>query len=115
MWTPIPYSVLADDEWTPTVGSISSGSTSLPPKTAPYTTTRGKLSQDECNRLAREFSSRSWDLRHYDDDTWIKHHAGDQRAQELYRSAQAVSTVLRDRGSEVSQEDLVQLRADAAR
>ena len=50
MWTPIPYSVLADDEWTSTRrADPRRGSTSLPAKTAPYTTTRGKLSQDECN------------------------------------------------------------------
>jgi hypothetical protein len=115
MWTPVPYSVLEDDEWTSTVGAIRPGSTSLPAKTAPYTTTRGKLSQDECNRLAKEFRPTGWELRHYDDDTWLKNHAGDPRAQELYAAAQASSTVLRDRGSEVTQGEIEELRAAAAR
>jgi hypothetical protein len=115
MWTPIPYSVLADDAWTSTVGPMRPGSTSLPAKTAPYTTTRGKLSQEECNRLAREFRPTGWDLRHHDDDTWVKNHAEDPRAQELYRAAQATSTVLRGQGSGVRQEDLAELRAKAAR
>ena len=32
MWSTIPYSVLADDEWTSGVGPIRGGSTSLPPQ-----------------------------------------------------------------------------------
>ena len=107
MWTPIPYSVLADDEWTSTSGRSGRGSTSLPAKTGPYTTTRGKLDQDECNRLARDVPPRrGWDLRHYDDDTWVKNHPDDPRAQELYRAAQRNSITLRDRGTQVGQDDL---------
>ena len=106
MWTPIPYSILADDEWTPSVGEMRPGSTSLPRKTGPYTTTRGKLDLDEANRLAKEFRPGWWDLRHYDDDSWIKHHADDPRAQELYRNAQQHSVTLKDRGAGVLQGDL---------
>jgi hypothetical protein len=113
MWTPIPYSVLADDEWTSTVGPIRPGSTSLRAKTAPYTTTRGKLSQEECNELAREFRPSAWDLRHFDDDTWLKNHPDDPRAHELYRAAQATSTVLGGRGAGVSQDAVAELRAQA--
>ena len=72
MWTPIPYSVLADDDWTASVGPIGGGITSLPAKTAKWTTTRGKLTQDECNAAAKAFRSRAHDLRHYDDDVWVK-------------------------------------------
>jgi hypothetical protein len=81
--------VLVDDEWTSTVGPIRSGTSSLPAKTAPYTTTRGKLSADECNRLARGFHPAGWDLRHYDDDTWVKNHPNDPRAVERAGSNQA--------------------------
>jgi hypothetical protein len=115
MWTPVPYSVLVDDEWTSTVGPIGPGSTSLPAKAAGYTTSRGKLSQDECNRLAREVRPRGWDLRHYDDDAWLKNHPDDPRAQELYAAAQADSAVLRDRGAGVTQSELEELRAAAVR
>jgi hypothetical protein len=115
MWTPVPYSVLVDDEWTSTVGPIGPGSTSLPAKTAGYTTSRGKLSQDECNRLAREVRPRGWDLRHYDDDAWVKNHPDDPRAQELYAAAQADSAVLRDRGAGVTQSELEELRTAAVR
>jgi hypothetical protein len=89
MWTPIPYSVLVDDEWTSTVGPIRSGTSSLPAKTAQYTTTRGKLSLDECNRLAAEFRPAGWDLRYYDDDAWVKNHPGDARTDELSRANRA--------------------------
>jgi hypothetical protein len=88
MWTPVPYSILVDDEWTSTVGPMRPGTTSLPAKTADYTTTRGKLSQDDCNRLAREFRPSWWELRQYDDDTWVKNHPDDPRTQELYAIAQ---------------------------
>jgi hypothetical protein len=115
MWTPLPYSVLSDDEWTSTVGPLGPSSTSLPAKTARYTTTRGKLDQDECNRLAREFRPGGWERRHYDDDTWIKNHADDPKADELYRAAQRSSSVLRDRGAAISEEQVVELRAAAAR
>jgi hypothetical protein len=87
MWTPIPFSVLSDDEWTSTVGPIGAGGTELPAKTASYTTTRGKLTQDENNQLAREFRPATWDLRHYDDDTWFKNHADDPRSAQLRQQA----------------------------
>jgi hypothetical protein len=44
---------------------------------------------DECNKLASEFRPAGWDLRHYDDDVWIKNHPSDPRAGELYRANQA--------------------------
>jgi hypothetical protein len=113
MWTPVPYSILEDDEWTSTVGPIGPGSTSLPAKTAKYTTTRGKLTQDECNEAARAFQPSAWELRHFDDDTWVKNHADDPRADELYRAAQQHSSVLRDRGAGLSQADLEELKAAA--
>jgi hypothetical protein len=115
MWTPVPYSILADDEWTSTIGPMGPGSTVLPAKTAGYTTTRGKLDQDENNRLAREFRPTGWDLRHYDDDTWVKGHAGDPRAQQLYDAAQARSALLAGRGAGLLGADIVELRAAASR
>lgn len=115
MWTPLPYSVLCDEEWTATVGPIRPGSTSLPAKSAPYTTTRGKLSMEECNKLAAEFRPAAWDLRHYDDEVWVKHHFDDPRAEELYRAAQASSPTLRGAGAGVCQADLERLRSAAGR
>src|SRR5262249_6866042 len=83
MWTTIPYSVLADDEWTARVGPMGAGVTTLPEKTAKWTTTQGKLTQDECNAAAKAFRSKAFDLRHYDDDVWAKNNPDDPRAAEL--------------------------------
>ena len=90
MWTPIPYSVLADDDWTSTIGSMSTGGTDLPAKTGLWQTTQGKLTQDELNRRVRDFRPAGWDLRHYDDDTFRKAHPDDPRPFEAVGS-QAVS------------------------
>ena len=72
MWTSIPYSVLADDNWTASVGPIGAGSTSLPAKTAKWTTTQGKMTQEELNAAAQGFRSAKFDLRFFDDDVWVK-------------------------------------------
>ena len=109
MWTPIPYSVLVDDEWTATVGPMRPGTTSLPAKTAGYTTTRGKLSQDECNRLAAAFRPTGWDARHYDDDNWVKFRFDDPRADHSYKVAQASSRMLHDKGARLRGEDLAKV------
>ncbi len=110
MWTPIPYSVLVDDEWTSSVGALRPGTTSLPAKTAGYTTTSGKLSQDECNQRAAEFTPSGWELRHIDDDTWVKNHDGDARAERSYKLAQSRSRTLHDRGAGLRGEELAELR-----
>jgi hypothetical protein len=108
MWTPIPYSVLVDDEWTSTVGPMRPGTTSLPAKTAGYTTSRGKLSQAECNAQAAAFRPSGWDTRHYDDDNWVKFNLDDRRADASYKSAQSRSRTLHDRGAGLTGEDLVE-------
>jgi hypothetical protein len=110
MWTPIPYSVLVDDEWTSTVGTMRPGTTSLPAKSGAYTTTSGKLSQEECNQQAAAFRPSGWDMRHYDDDAWVKHHADDPRAEESYKIAQARSRTLHDKGAGLRGEELAELR-----
>jgi len=83
MWSSIPYSILEDDNWTAGVGPIGAGSSSLPAKTAKWTTTRGKLTQDECNAAAKAFRSKKFDLRNYDDDVWVKNNPDSEQAAEL--------------------------------
>jgi hypothetical protein len=80
MWTPIPYSVLVDDAgWSSTVGPMASGGTALPPKTGLWLTTEGKLTQEECNRRAREFRPGSWEHRFLDEDMFVKFNPDDPR------------------------------------
>jgi hypothetical protein len=83
MWTLVPYSILSDDERTERVGDTQSAGTDLPAKTALWTTTRGKLTQEENNRLAKEFVPGGWSARHYDDDTWFKSHGDDARNEQI--------------------------------
>jgi len=111
MWSKIPYSVLADDNFTASVGPIRGGSTALPPKTGKYTTTRGKLTQDEANALARGFtpSTIEGNFRFYDDQ-WVKYNAGTPEADALYKATQANSYQLKDKGSSLTEEDVAKLR-----
>jgi hypothetical protein len=92
MWTGIPYSVLADEAWTSGVDPIDGGDTTLPPKTAAWTTTRGKLTQAECNAAARAFGSTAHDLRFFDDDTWRKFNPDDERTRALEEAARPRAT-----------------------
>jgi hypothetical protein len=103
----IPYSVLVDDEFTTTSGPIRPGSTALPPKTALWTTTRGKLGIDEVNALARSFRPKVMDMPYrFLDDEWVKTHHRDERADALYRLTQAESRTLRGRGAGLLRADL---------
>jgi len=116
MWSPIPYSVLTDEEWTHSVGPIRGGSTSLPRKTGLYTTTRGKLTQEQCNQLAREVHRTVGHTdRRFLDDTWVKSHYDDPRADALYAVNQANSAVLDGKGAGLTEADVEDLRAAAGR
>jgi hypothetical protein len=115
MWSTIPYSVLADDEFTRTVGPVISGSTSLPAKTAGWTTTKGKLSIEEANRLARANRPlTATDPYRFLDDRWVKDHPDDPRADTLYRASQSRSRLLKDAGTGLTTADIERLREQAA-
>ena len=114
MWSGIPYSVLEDEEWTASVGPIRGGSTSLAGKTGRYTTTRGKLTQDECNARARDFtpSVLAAGSRYYD-DAWLKYHRGTPEADALYMATQENSRNLRGKGSSLTRTDIDAIRTAA--
>ena len=90
------------------------GSSNLPAKTGLYTTTQGRLTQDERNRAARAFDSpllrAPW--RNVDDAT-VKYRWQDPHVDALYRYTQERSRLLRDRGSGLLREDLDRIRTDA--
>ena len=105
--------MLDDDEWTSGVGPIRGGSTSLPRKTALYTTTRGKLTQDECNEAARarEFTpSVTAAGARYLDDSWVKHNHASPEADALYRAAQENSRTLKGKGAGLTRADIDAIR-----
>lgn len=111
LFSSIPYSVLDDDHWTSGVGAIREGSTSLPPKTAKYTTTRGKLTQDECNAAARAFTPSYVEQgSRFLDDEWVKSHSDDARANALYQATQQSSRVLAGQGASLRRDDVEKLR-----
>jgi hypothetical protein len=91
----IPYSVLSDDDFTETMGPPKRRRwSSLPEKTARWTTTQGRMTQNELNAASRAVRLGVEDPRlRYLDDTWVKWHAGDPRAEELYRDAQKHSSL----------------------
>lgn len=105
--TGIPYSVLADDDYAPTVGDALSGSSSLEVKTGLWTTSAGRLELDEYNRRAREFRPGVLhEPYRFLDEEWVKWHSTDPRADALYRLGQAGSRHLADRGAGLRRADL---------
>jgi hypothetical protein len=117
----IPYSVLADDDFTATMGPANRKRwSSLPKKTGLWTTTRGKMTLEELNAASRACRPPIEDPRlRYLDDLWVKWHAGDPRADELYRIAQEHSS-LAGAGAGLRRDDLASAsvglaQADAGR
>lgn len=108
MWSLVPYSVLIDDEFTPTAGPApGEGVTHLAPKTAGWNTTRGPLSLDEYNSIARKFTPKfCQEPYRFLDDTWVKWHSNTDLADQLYRLDQENSRTLSGKGAGVRQADL---------
>lgn len=111
MWSTIPYPALLGEEVTSGVGPIRGGHSSLPPKTSTWTTTRGRLTLDEANRLARELDPLpAREPYCFLDDRWLKDHATDPRAEELYRHTQRQSRLLVGKGTGLTSSDIEALR-----
>jgi hypothetical protein len=103
----IPYSILANDEWTPSVGPMTPGSTSLPPKTGLWQTTQGKLTLEELNSRARAFKPKfAQEPYVYLDDWWLKYNFDRPEAEELYRYTQKDSRNLAGRGAALQRSEL---------
>ncbi|MFT3872367.1 MAG: hypothetical protein QM714_06915 [Nocardioides sp.] len=114
MWTPIPYSVLTTDDYTLRLPEMPPGlTTSLPPKTEKYLTTRGKLSQDEYNAAAKGFTPGfATEPYRFLDDGWVQHNYTSDLARDLYEYEQRTSKNLRGRGAGLTRADLDQIRAE---
>jgi hypothetical protein len=111
MWSTIPYSVLADEEFTSGVGPIRSGSTSLPAKSSTWTTTEGRLTLEDANRRAAALHPLpAQEPYRFLDDRWLKDHPGDKRAEELYLHTQRRSRVLAGKGTGLNSADIEALR-----
>jgi hypothetical protein len=114
MISPLPYSILVDDDAAPTVGGMGPGTSSLPPKSGRYTTSRGRITLDEYNRLAAEFRPKVLAEPYcYLDDEWVKYHWREDRAEELYRLTQQQSRNLTGAGAGLRRADVQARRSGA--
>ncbi|GAA5050721.1 hypothetical protein [Nocardia callitridis] len=115
MLSGIPYSVLTDDRFAPTVGDQLSGSSSLPPKSGRWTTSAGRLEIAEYNDRARGFTPEVLTgARRYRDEEWVKWNYPRAEADELYRLTQRGSRNLADRGAGLRRADLTRLAEDSS-
>lgn len=114
MYSPIPYSILKDGDYTATSGPILAGSSTLPAKKDRYRTTRGVLTQADYNARVRAFTPRvcTEEYRHLC-DTWVKYHWQTPLADELYAIDQAQSRRLRGKGAGLRRADIDRLRKES--
>ena len=107
MYSFIPYSILADESYTKTCGPLQDGITYLAPKKDVYTTTKGKMTLEEYNRLSREAAEDPEFARfNFLCETWTKYHYGTEEADEMYKTAQRSSRTLKDAGSTLRRKDI---------
>ncbi len=112
MYAPIPYSILAGEPYTASVGAIGGGATHLPEKKDAYNTTRGVIGLEAYNRLSREAAPPEADEKYrYLCESWVKYHAQDQLTDELYAFDQERSRRLKGKGSGLRRADIEKLKA----
>lgn len=114
----IPGHVLSDHDYARRVNpnglSDCKGTNSLPPKTSTFSTTQGRLAEDELNAAAKTFTSPLIDgpWRNYDAYT-VKYHHDDPDVDAMYRHTQETSRLLRERGSSLVRRDIDAARTEA--
>ncbi|CAN5491351.1 hypothetical protein BH10PSE12_BH10PSE12_07300 [soil metagenome] len=98
--TPLPLSVLANEDYVPSSGPIQPGASHLDPKVDRYRTTRGALTLVEYNRLAQENRPAMCEDRYrFLCETWVKYNADSALADELYKVEQRQSRTLHGHGT----------------
>jgi hypothetical protein len=107
----IPYSILAGEPYTSGVGETYPGITYLAEKKDIYTTSQGKMSYAEYNRLSRETIPTNASAEHgYLCETWVKYNSETPLADALYRHEQRNSRLLKDKGAGLNRADIEALR-----
>jgi hypothetical protein len=100
VFTPLPYSVLAGEDYVASSGGIVRGSSLLDPKVDRYRTTRGVFTLAEYNRRAAAFTPEVCaEPYRYLCETWVKYHGDHPLCDALYRLEQKQSRTLRERGA----------------
>lgn len=86
MISAVPYSILAGDDYAPSVGDRLSGWSSLEAKTGLWTTSAGRIGIDDYNERVRGFTPAVHDPAfRYLDEEWVKWNHSSPRAADLYR------------------------------
>jgi hypothetical protein len=107
MFSHVPYSILADGDFTATCGRTQAGTSHMSAKTGKYRTTRGLLDLDDYNRLARDFTPKVCsDKFRFLDENWVKYNYDTPLADELYRAEQESSRNLQGKGAGLKRVDL---------
>jgi hypothetical protein len=106
-----PYSMLADGDYTPSVGPMRPGASNLPTKNDRYQTSHGVLSLAEYMTAARTFVPDVCQprFRHLCGD-WVKYHYDTPLADELFKLEQRQSRLLKDKGAGLTRDDIEALR-----
>lgn len=107
-YSPIPYSVLLDGDYAPSVGDIvSPGITYLPHKVDRYRTTEGPMTLATLNERVRAFTPQLCSERfRFLDDAWVKYNYSSPLANELYHIEQQSSRNLSGRGAGLSRDEV---------
>lgn len=113
IFTPLPYSILKDGDYAPTVGDVEPGITYLPEKQDRYQTTRGKFGIDEYNQkvLASTPDIFSGEYQ-YLCETWVKYNYDSEQANAMYKTQQQYSRRLKGKGAGLRRDDIEALRKD---
>ena len=107
----IPYSILNDGDYTASVGPMRPGDSYLPRKNNRYRTSQGVLTQDDYNRLAREFApSTCREPYRFLCADWVKYHYDTPLADELFGFEQRESRMLKGKGAGLRHADIEALR-----
>lgn len=111
IYTPIPYSILKDGDYVPTVGGISEGITYLDEKQDRYQTSAGKIGYEEYNRRAKDNTPPTCTEEfRFLDETWVKYHYDSEEADRLYKLQQQGSRNLEGKGARLRRDDVEALR-----
>lgn len=100
MFTPLPCSLIADQDYAPSTGDLQRGTSHLPPKEDRYRTSRGILTAAGYNAAARALEPVAASTRfRYLCETWVRYNRKTSLADDLYRYEQRHSRTLRDHGA----------------
>ena len=111
IYSPVPYSILVDDDYAPSVGDVQPGVTYLNEKQDRYRTTRGTFGIEEYNRRVRDSQPKTHEDRfRFLCEPSIKYRYDGAAADELYKLHQENSRNLRGRGAGLRRSDIEALR-----